>query len=190
LEPFAQATATAKGEPLKTESVDPSTQGLTISTLFTERTDMIISRYKAEVALTAAKVKQHSVELKKKQIKVVKTEARAVAQTKVNKQGRARYFELTAYTAGFESTGKHKGDKGYGVTSSGTTVKEGRTAACPVSMKSGTKLYIPSLNKTLTCEDTGSAITEGHIDVYIADLDEALDFGRKHDVKVYVLRET
>ncbi|WP_339226045.1 LysM peptidoglycan-binding domain-containing protein [Oceanobacillus sp. FSL K6-2867] len=88
-------------------------------------------------------------------------------------------FTVTAYTAGYESTGKEPGDPAYGVTASGTEVQEGQTVACPESLAFGTKLYIPYFDKTFTCEDRGSAVTEGRLDVYMEDLDEALEFGVK-----------
>src|SRR5699024_11416125 len=40
-------------------------------------------------------------------------------------------FTVTAYTAGYEYTGKEKGDPGYGVTASGHYVQENHTIACP-----------------------------------------------------------
>jgi 3D (Asp-Asp-Asp) domain-containing protein len=94
-------------------------------------------------------------------------------------------WEITAYTAGKESTGKSKGDKDYGVTASGEIVKEEHTVACPRSLPFGTEIFIPYFDNTFVCEDRGGAITEGHIDVYMEDLDEALEFGRqKLDVAI------
>ncbi|MDY0394532.1 LysM peptidoglycan-binding domain-containing protein [Virgibacillus halophilus] len=94
-------------------------------------------------------------------------------------------FRVTAYTAGYESTGKHPGDKGYGVTASGKTVKEKQTIACPPSMPFGTEIYIPAMMETYTCEDRGSAITEGKLDIYTNNLNEALQFGVQHlDVQI------
>lgn len=96
----------------------------------------------------------------------------------------SKVFEITAYTAGYESTQKRKGEKGYGVTASGTTVKEGRTIACPPSMKFGTKVDIEGIG-IRTCEDRGGVITEGHIDLYIESVNAALEFGRqKISVKI------
>jgi 3D (Asp-Asp-Asp) domain-containing protein len=88
-------------------------------------------------------------------------------------------YTVTAYTAGYESTGKQPGDPDYGITASGAEVQEGQTIACPESLSFGTELYIPYFDKTFTCEDRGSAITEGRLDIYIADLDEAVEFGVK-----------
>jgi 3D (Asp-Asp-Asp) domain-containing protein len=95
-------------------------------------------------------------------------------------------FEITAYTAGFESTGKRVGDPLYGITASGEYVWERYTLACPRSMKFGTKVYIPSFETVFTCTDRGSAITEGKLDVYMEKLEDALSFGRQH-LEVFIL---
>ena len=95
-------------------------------------------------------------------------------------------YTVTAYTAGEESTGKQPGDPGYGITASGNEVQEDQTLACPPSLSFGTKVHIPELDKTFTCEDRGSAITNGRLDVYIDDLDDALEFGVK-ELQVQVM---
>jgi 3D (Asp-Asp-Asp) domain-containing protein len=89
-------------------------------------------------------------------------------------------FEVTAYTSGFESTGKTPENPAYGITASGEMAWEKITIACPPSMKFGTKIYIPALENIYTCQDRGSAITEGKLDIYIEDLNHALMFGRQH----------
>ena len=96
-------------------------------------------------------------------------------------------YSVTAFTSGYESTQKKPGETGYGVTASGTTVQEGRTAACPQSMEFGTKVEIEGIG-TRTCEDRGQRITEGHIDVYYENLSVAQKFGRK-SLKVRVIRK-
>jgi 3D (Asp-Asp-Asp) domain-containing protein len=88
-------------------------------------------------------------------------------------------FEVTAYTAGFESTGKTKDDPLYKVTASGQLAWENITLACPPSMKFGTKIYFKGIDNVYTCTDRGSAITEGHLDIYMEDLERALYFGRQ-----------
>jgi 3D (Asp-Asp-Asp) domain-containing protein len=87
-------------------------------------------------------------------------------------------FEVTAYTAGPESTGKRPGDEGYGITASGETVRENYTLACPPSMAFGTRLEIEGIGERV-CMDRGGAIKEGRLDVYIAELKEARQFGRQ-----------
>lgn len=94
-------------------------------------------------------------------------------------------YEITAYTAGVESTGKTPDHPEYGITASGKKVQENHTIACPKSMEFGTAVYIPHFDNTFYCEDRGGAIVDGHIDVYMPDLQEALDFGRrKLEVKI------
>jgi 3D (Asp-Asp-Asp) domain-containing protein len=87
-------------------------------------------------------------------------------------------FIVTAYSAGYESTQKRIGDKGYGITASGTNVKQGRTIACPPSLQFGSKLNIEGVGLRV-CEDRGQAIKEGHLDLYISNVNAALSFGKK-----------
>ncbi|WFD10475.1 3D domain-containing protein [Tepidibacter hydrothermalis] len=93
---------------------------------------------------------------------------------------------VSAYTAGFESTGKRPGDKGYGKTRMGTTVRPGVIAVDPKVIPLGSKVYIPHLGMTCVAEDTGGAIKGNKIDVYMSSLSKANRFGRKN-LKVYVL---
>lgn len=88
-------------------------------------------------------------------------------------------YEVTAYTVGYESTGKRPGDPKYGITASGVKVRRYHTVACPPSMAFGTKVYIPTLDRVYTCDDRGLAITEGHLDVYMRDVKAAMTFGRQ-----------
>ena len=128
-------------------------------------------------------------------------------QTEIIEKGEANYFttsdgsrlrydrkitmEATAYTAGFESTGKRPGDPAYGVTRSGTRVRPGVVAVDPRVIPLGTKLYVESLDGTrsygrATAEDTGGAIIGNRIDLYFENLGAAQRYGRR-DVRVYVL---
>lgn len=87
-------------------------------------------------------------------------------------------FVVTAYTAGAESTGKSPDDPAYGITASGEHVRSNYTAACPPSMVFGTRLNIEDVGERV-CTDRGGAITEGHVDIYMADLNDAREFGRQ-----------
>jgi 3D (Asp-Asp-Asp) domain-containing protein len=132
----------------------------------TERKDIDLIQLKDKIDLLNSeldKVKKENNQIKKELDK--RKEAKKV-------------FEVTAYSAGYESTQKRKGDKGYGITASGTKVKEGRTISCPPSMEFGTKVDIQGVG-IRTCEDRGSAIKSGHIDLYMDTVNEALDFGRQ-----------
>ncbi|EDW22276.1 hypothetical protein FO510_05495 [Bacillus pumilus] len=90
----------------------------------------------------------------------------------------AQTYEVTAYTNGAESTGKSAGHSDYGVTASGARTKTGHTIACPPSLAFGTRLNIEGIGVRV-CEDRGGAITEGHIDLYVAGVGEAKAFGRQ-----------
>ena len=118
--------------------------------------------------------KQHELEVARQKEK----EQVTVSRNDYNPVAYESYFEVTFYTAGYESTGKNKGDKAYGITASGTTVQEGRTLACPKSMEFGTKLYIEGFGYRV-CEDRGGKIYENHLDVYVDSLDKALQLGRQ-----------
>ena len=97
----------------------------------------------------------------------------------------------TAYDATFESTGKNPGDKHYGITRSGTTVRPGVVAVDPKVIPLGTKLYVKSLNGSADygfaiAEDTGGAIKGNKIDLYMEDPKDVKKYGRKN-VEVYIL---
>ncbi|MCC2683653.1 MAG: hypothetical protein K0R75_552 [Paenibacillaceae bacterium] len=97
---------------------------------------------------------------------------------------------LTAYTAGYESTGKTASHPGYGITYSGSRAEEGRTIAVdPKVIPLGTTVMIEGVG-IRKAEDIGSAVRGSRIDVFMNDLQEARKFGVKKDVKVYVLADS
>jgi 3D (Asp-Asp-Asp) domain-containing protein len=120
----------------------------------------------------------NKVKLENNQLKTENGTLKNQKQQLQNRLSSLKFYEVTAYTAGFESTQKQKGDEGYGVTASGTTVKQGRTIACPSSLKFGTKVNIEGIGLRV-CEDRGGAIKTGHIDLYVENVNQALEFGRK-----------
>lgn len=94
---------------------------------------------------------------------------------------------LTAYSAGVASTGKDEDHPQYGVTSSGTTVTEGRTIAVDKSIiPMGWWVYIEGIGFR-RAEDTGSAIKGNKIDVYFDSTAYANKFGTKRGYTVYVI---
>ncbi|MFF2484423.1 ubiquitin-like domain-containing protein [Paenibacillus sp. NPDC058071] len=94
---------------------------------------------------------------------------------------------LTAYTADVESTGKDEDHPDYGITASGTKVREGRTIAVdPKIIPIGWWVYIEGIGFR-RAEDTGSAIKGNKIDVYFDNSNIANKFGRKKGYTVYVL---
>lgn len=97
-------------------------------------------------------------------------------------------FEITYYTAGFESTGKTPEHPAYGITKSGTTVEEGRTIAADWSvLEPGTKVYIDGIGERIV-EDTGGAIVDKCIDVYVEDVEIARQLGR-HKADVWIVED-
>jgi 3D (Asp-Asp-Asp) domain-containing protein len=101
--------------------------------------------------------------------------------------GTLMYCTLTAYTAGYESTGKRPGDPDYGITSTGAQAREGVTIAVdPHVIPYGSRVYIPGLGWRVA-QDTGGAIIGHRIDVFFNDLGTALRFGVQRDVPVYVV---
>ncbi|MGV2887162.1 3D domain-containing protein [Paenibacillus taichungensis] len=121
----------------------------------------------------------------KKEVKQVKASEKKPSKT--NKEQKWMYFEITAYTNGKESTGKVKGDKDYGKTASGAYTKEGVTvSADPKVFPMGTKIYIEGVGERIV-QDTGGAIKGNKLDLFIEDLDEALEFGRKKNVRVRII---
>jgi 3D (Asp-Asp-Asp) domain-containing protein len=97
--------------------------------------------------------------------------------------------EATAYTAGYESTGKKPGHPAYGITKSGTTVKEGRTIATdPKVIPLGSEVLIPCLSDNVyIAEDIGGAIKGNKIDIYMENLQDAKNWGRQK-ITIYVRR--
>lgn len=89
-------------------------------------------------------------------------------------------FKVTAYTAGYESTGKTPDHPEYGITASGVMVEEGITIAADWDViPEGTWVYIEDVGYRLV-QDTGGAIKGNAIDLYISELGQALDWGVKH----------
>ena len=95
-------------------------------------------------------------------------------------------YEVTAYTAGFESTGKTPNHPEYGITASGQRVIPMWTIACPRELPFGTLIYIAEVQWIFSCQDRGSAITSGHLDIYMEDLERALEFGRQQ-LHIFIL---
>lgn len=94
-------------------------------------------------------------------------------------------MKSTAYTAGFNSTGKNLGDKGYGITASGQRAKVGVVAVDTSIIPFGTKLYIEGYGYAIA-GDTGSAIKGNKVDVFLNNYNDAMNYGVRY-VDVYVL---
>lgn len=97
---------------------------------------------------------------------------------------------LTAYDAGYKSTGKTEDHPQYGITYSGTKVEEGRTVAVdPKVIPLGWWVYIEGIGLR-KAEDIGSAVKGKIIDVYMDDEERVTRFGRKRGYTVYIVGPT
>jgi 3D (Asp-Asp-Asp) domain-containing protein len=90
---------------------------------------------------------------------------------------------VTAYTCGYESTGKRIGEKGYCITAYGyhLTPKDSMkiVAADPRYYHSGQVIFLEDIGY-VTVRDTGSAIKGKYrFDIFIDNLNEAKKFGVK-----------
>jgi 3D (Asp-Asp-Asp) domain-containing protein len=94
-------------------------------------------------------------------------------------------MESTAYNSGFESTGKRPGHPQYGITASGMPAGPGVVAVDRSVIPFGTRMYIEGYGFAVA-GDTGGAIRGYKVDVYIEDMREILQWGRRQ-VKVYIL---
>lgn len=106
--------------------------------------------------------------------------APAKAEPKQESSGKTMTFRATAYSS------QEPLEMGGGTTTaSGTKVQQGRTIAVdPSVIPLGSKVRItcpdyPSVNGVYTAEDTGGAIKGNIIDIYIHDLGEVYNFGRR-----------
>ncbi|MCY6355705.1 ubiquitin-like domain-containing protein [Clostridium sp. ZS2-4] len=100
-------------------------------------------------------------------------------------------MRATAYTSSFKDTGKRPGDRGFGVTASGTKTKRNSdgystVAVDPRIIPLGTKLYIEGYGFAIA-EDTGGAIKGNKIDLYFNSDSQVYRFGVRY-VDVYVLK--
>lgn len=115
----------------------------------------------------------------------------------VSRGGNKTYYtnsmqvKATAYTAGYASTGKHPGDPGYEITSTGTRAKRqidgfSTIAVDPRVIPYGTKLYVDGYGYAIA-EDCGGAIKGNIIDVYFNSEYEARMWGVKW-INIYLLK--
>lgn len=100
-------------------------------------------------------------------------------------------MSATAYDLSYASCGKNPGDRGYGITASGTQARRGAVAVDPGVIPLGTRLYIESLDGSsdygyAIAEDTGGAIKGNRVDLFFNTAAEVRRFGRR-SVKVHIL---
>lgn len=97
----------------------------------------------------------------------------------------------TAYSSGYNSTGKSPGHPAYGITATGARAVRNSggyssVAVDPRVIPLGTKLYIEGYGYAIA-QDTGGAIKGNRIDLYFDSEQEAYNWGIKN-IKVYILK--
>ncbi len=97
----------------------------------------------------------------------------------------------TAYDLSYASCGKRPGDKGYGITATGTRASYGTVAVDPSVIPLGSKLYIESSDGSFVygysvAADTGGAIKGNKVDLFFDSYSACMSFGRR-TVNVYIL---
>ena len=136
----------------------------------------IVEQTKIEVEVVEPIIEEEVVVAKREQI---------VAPTRsVDKPRRLiGSFEFTAYCPCVKCCGANA----KGITASGTKVKEGRTIAVDTSViPMGTKVYIDGIGERIA-EDRGGAIKGNKIDLFFNSHQDALNFGRQKNIKVYLI---
>ena len=104
-----------------------------------------------------------------------------VKQMKVN---------ATAYCLCQKCCGKSPSSPGYGRTASGLVIVPGTgmkvIAVDPKMIPFGTKVYVDGYGYAIAA-DTGGAIKQNRIDVYMDSHSDALKWGRKNNINLYIL---
>ena len=100
-------------------------------------------------------------------------------------------MKATAYTASLSDTGKAPGHPLFGITATGTKVREGVIAVDPKVIPLHTRVYIEIPGNTpdygyAVAEDVGGAIKGNRVDLYYDSQGQADRFGVRK-VKVYIL---
>ena len=100
-------------------------------------------------------------------------------------------MKATAYTASLSDTGKAPGHPLFGITATGTKVREGVIAVDPKVIPLHTRVYIEIPGNTpdygyAVAEDVGGAIKGNRVDLYYDSQSQADRFGVRK-VKVYIL---
>jgi 3D (Asp-Asp-Asp) domain-containing protein len=93
----------------------------------------------------------------------------------------AKVMEVTAYTAGPESTGKTFEHPDFSKTASTYKINVGlgeKLVAAPADIKYGTRVYVPDYGVG-PVKDRGEDIADNHLDVYFDDVNVAELWGRK-----------
>lgn len=101
-------------------------------------------------------------------------------------------MKATSYTSNFACTGKNPGDKGFGITATGTKARRdpngySTVAVDPRVIPLGTKLYIEGYGYAIA-EDTGGGVRKNIIDLYFEPGTAEFRNWYTHYTNVYILK--
>jgi 3D (Asp-Asp-Asp) domain-containing protein len=96
-------------------------------------------------------------------------------------------MEVTAYCNCYQCTGKHPGDKHYGITATGTRAGKGTVAADFSVLSPGTRLSISGYGEGIV-SDRGGSIKGNKLDIWFPSHSEALMWGRR-TVRVKIIKD-
>ena len=101
-------------------------------------------------------------------------------------------MKATSYTASYECTGKSPGDRGFGITATGTKARRdlhgySTVAVDPNVIPLGTKLYVEGYGYAIA-EDTGGAVRGNIIDLYFEPGSNEFKRWFTHNTTVYILK--
>lgn len=146
------------------------------------------SEMKEDLKEIEVKINESEVRLRRRFTEEFRRIEEEIEQLK-NKDNYIYSFDgvVTAYTAGYESTQKHKGHPLYGVTASGTKAKQGRTIAMDKRFPFGTLVKIEGFDGVFVVEDHGGKIKGNKVDVYFDSVEEAIKFG-KQKRKIFIIK--
>ncbi len=126
-------------------------------------------------------LKNKNIKIIDKQEEITYNEIELKPNSNIEENNNHIIMMATAYTKSIEE-GTHKG-----ITRSGTQVSRGTAAVDPRVIPLGTKLYIEGYGHAVAL-DTGGAIKDNRIDLYMDSREECFEFGRK-DVRVWIIEE-
>ena len=106
----------------------------------------------------------------------------------VFRYSRMMLVESTAYTLSYSCTGRRPGDPFFGVTASGMMAQVGVIAVDTNVIPFHTRMYVEGYGFAVA-GDRGGAIRGYKIDVFFDTMAEALSWGRRHNVRVWILED-
>jgi uncharacterized protein YabE (DUF348 family) len=105
---------------------------------------------------------------------------------------RSLRMKATSYTSNYACTGKNPGDRGFGITATGTVARRNpngysTVAVDPDVIPLGTKLYIEGYGYAIA-EDVGGGVNGNIIDLYFEPYEMGKGLWSTHYVNVYILK--